>query len=162
PLIISEKSLKVEGTHHFLFSRGGRGAPPGRGAPAPAPNVGKLYLNVASVNPTAKGKPVVIWHNPTVSFHAGFPGRGAPTQSVSADGAEDPNAPPKPIAGAGASGSSPTASGPGRGPIPPRVPLKNVVTESFAKKLNFGVSPDGAPIDANDFASELSTVIEVP
>ena len=33
PLIINEKSLKVEGTHHFTFLRGGR-APTGRGAPA--------------------------------------------------------------------------------------------------------------------------------
>ena len=65
PLIISEKSLKVVGTHHFVFNRGGRGGAGGRGAAAAT---SKLYLNVASVNPTAKGKPVVIWRNPTVSF----------------------------------------------------------------------------------------------
>ena len=173
PLIISEKSLKVEGTHHFLFNRGGRGG--GRGAQA-AP--GKIYLNVASVNPAAKGKPVVIWRNPTVAFRTGVPGRGAATQSASADGAEDPNAAPKlpagvvppPVAGvksvaplvvAGA-GATPPAGGRGRGPAAPRVPLRTVVSEQTAQKLHFGTSPDAAPIGPDDFASELSASFEVP
>jgi mono/diheme cytochrome c family protein len=174
PLIISEKSLKVEGTHHFLFNRGGRGAPPGRGAaggrgtPA-APSVGRIYLFASPVNPSAKGKPVVIWRNATVSFRQGF-GRGGATTAAAgnADGAEDPNAPPKPpaaqpaaVATAGA-GANPPPGGRGRGPAAPRVALRTVVTEECAKKLNFGTSPDGAAIGPNDFASDLaSTAIEV-
>ncbi len=159
PLIISEKSLKVEGTHHFLFNRGGRGAPGGRGAQT-APAVGKLYLNVAAVNPAAKGKPVIVWRNPTVAFRTSVFGRGAAaaTQTaVNADGAADPNAQPKADAGAAAAG------GRGRGgPAPPRIPLRTVVTEAFAQKLGFGTSPDGAPVGPDDFASAGSVAIEVP
>ncbi len=166
PLIISEKSLKVEDHHHFLYNRGGRGAPPGRGAaggrgvPA-APTVGRVYLFASPVNPIAKGKPVVIWRNPTVSFRQGF-GRGgaAAAAAVNANGADDPNAPPPP-AGAVA-GANPAAGARGRGPAAPRVPLRTVVTEACAKKLNFGTSPDGAAIGPDDFASDLaSTAIEV-
>ncbi len=147
PLIISDKSLKVDGTHHFSFNRfGGRGGP-ARGA---APTTGKLYLNVAAVNPTAKGKPVVIWRNPTVAFRQAGPGRAPVTPTVAADGAEDPNA---------TAGAAPPAGGRGRGG--PRVPLRTVVTAECAQKLNFGTSPDGAPIGPNDFAAELSTSIEV-
>jgi hypothetical protein len=161
PLIISEKSLKVEGSHHFLFNRGGRGAPAGsagRGAPA-APTVGKLYLNVAPVNPAAKGKPVIIWRNPTVAFRTTVFGRGtaAATQAAgNADGAADPNAVVK-------VGAAQVTAGRGRGgPAPPRIPLRSVVTEAFAQKIGFGTSPDGAPVGPNDFAADRSVVIEVP
>ena len=163
PLIISEKSLKVQGTHHFAFNRGGRGGGAGgRGAPA---GPGKIYLNVASVNPTAKGKPVVIWRNPTVAFRQGGAGRGPATAAAAAnaDGAEDPNAAPKPpaeqpAAGVVAAGAGGRGRGAGGGP---RIPLRTVVSAETARKLNFGVSPDGAPIGPNDFASELSASFEV-
>jgi len=169
PLIINEKSLKVEGAHHFLYNRGGRGAPPGRGSAGgrgatPAPAVGRLYLFASPVNPSAKGKPVVVWRNPMVSFRQGGLRGGAATAAVNANGADDPNAAAKPpaadAAGAGA-GANP-APARGRGPAAPRIPLRTVVTEACAKKLNFGVSPDGATIGPDDFASDqASTAIEV-
>jgi hypothetical protein len=165
PLIITEKSLKVQGTHHFAFNRGGRGGAGGRGTPAgPA----KIYLNVASVNPTAKGMPVVIWRNPTVSFRKAGVGRGPATAAATANanGAEDPNAAPKPnaveaAAGAGAGGAIPPTGGRGRGAGGPRIPLRTALSEESARKLNFGVSPDGTPIGPDDFASELSASFEV-
>lgn len=157
PLIINEKSLKVEATHHFVYNVLGRGGFAGRGkaAPQPPPASVKFYLFASPVNPTAKGKPVVIWRNPTVGFRAGF-GRGA-AAAVNANGADDPNA--VAAAGAGAAGAG---VGKGRGPAVPRIALRTVVTEDSAKKLDFGTSPDGAAIGPDDFASDLATTaIEV-
>jgi hypothetical protein len=138
--------LKVEAAHRFVYNRfGGRG--PGRGAAAPAtpPTAVKFYLFASPVNPQAKGKPVVIWRNATVSFRAGI-GRAA-AATVSANGADDPNA---------------AAGGRGAAPAPPRVPLREAVTDASARALNFGHSPDGKDIGPGDFASELaSTAIEV-
>ena len=171
PLIITEKSLKVEPAHHFVYNRlgrgpgGGRGATPGAGrgantagavppAAPPAPAAVKFYLFASPVNPQAKGKPVVIWRNPTVSFRAGF-GRGA-AAAVSANGGDDPNA------SAAAAGANPPAGARGAVPAGPRIPLREAVTEECAKALKFGTSPDGASIGADDFASDLaSTGIEV-
>lgn len=162
PLIISEKSLRVEAAHHFLYNRGGRGPAGARGARGgtganAAPATAKIYLFAAPVNPTAKGKSVVVWRNPTVSFRQGGFGRGAAAAAVNANGADDPNAPPPVTAAAGA-----VTPGRGRGPAAPRIPLRAAVTEACAKQLHFGVSPDGAPIGPDDFASDLaSTPIEV-
>ena len=143
PLIITAKSLKVDAAHHFVYNRINRG-PGGRGTPAattPAPSAVKFYVFAAPVNPAAKGKPVVIWRNPTVSFRAGF---GKAAVAVNGNGAADPNA-----AAAGA-------------PNAPRIPLREAVTEEGAKALHFGTSPDGAAIGPGDFASDLaSTAIEV-
>jgi hypothetical protein len=158
PLIITEKSLKVEAAHHFVYNRFNR--PAGRGAAtpsAPPPTTLKFYLFASPVNPQAKGKPVMIWRSATVSFRAGF-GRGA-AATVSANGADDPNAPP--AAGAGA-GANPPAGGRGGAPAGPRVPLREAVTEESAKALKFGTSPDGTALGPDDFASDLaSTAIEV-
>ena len=163
PLIISERSLKVEATHHFLFNAGGRGFPGGRGAagarggtaaPPAAPTTTKFYLFASPVNPAAKGKAVVVWHNAKVSFRPPGFGRGAAAATVNANGADDPNVAAAAAAGAGA--------GRGRGPALPSVPLRTVVTEDCAKRLNFGTSPDGAQIGPDDFASDQkSTMIEV-
>ncbi len=166
PLIISEKSLKVEAAHHFTYNAGGRGfGAAGRGAggarggnaPPPAPTATKFYLFASPVNPTAKGKPVVVWHNAKVSFRpAGF-GRGAAAPTVNANGADDPNA----VAAVAAAAAAP-AAGRGRGAGLPSVPLRTVVTEECAKRLNFGASPDGATIGPDDFASDQpSTMVEV-
>ncbi len=155
PLIISEKSLKVEGTHHFLFNRGGRGAPGGRGTATAAPKTAKLYLNIEPVNPAAKGKPVVIWRNPTVAFRSTVFGRGATAAAAgNADGAADPNA-------AQPNQAQIAAAGRGRGAAPPRIPLQSVATPAFAQKIHFGTSPDGASVAPGDFASESSVAIEV-
>lgn len=149
PLVITDKSLKVDAAHRFVYNRVGRGGGPS--SPAPTPTAVKFFLFASPVNPQAKGRPVLIWRNPTVSFRAGL-GRGAAT-AVNANGADDPNA--------AAAGTAP-ASGRGRGPEPPRLPLRSVVTEESAKALHFGTSPDGAAIGPDDFASDLSTTpIEV-
>src|SRR5206468_3800925 len=78
PLVINEAALKVQATHHFAYARGGRGGGGGGGRGAPPAGPGKIFLNVAAVNPSAKGKAVVIWRNPTIGFRQGFPGRGQP------------------------------------------------------------------------------------
>src|SRR6202034_2518043 len=49
PLIINEKSLRVEAAHHFVYNRAGRGPLGGRGAargapPPPPPTAVKFYL----------------------------------------------------------------------------------------------------------------------
>ena len=61
-------------------------------------------------------------------------------------------------------GSQPAAPVAERGQLPPgpRQPLRAVVSEETAKKLNFGMSPDGTPIGPDDFASEGSVSFEVP
>ena len=134
PLIFNDKSLKADPVHHFSFTP--RTALAGRGASG-ATGPPKIYLNVASVNPAAKGTGAILWKNVTVAFNRGF-GRGA----------------------AGASGAS-GAAGRGRGAAP-RVPLRSVVSEATAKQLNFGKSLDGSPIGPDDFASGGSVVFEVP
>src|SRR5262249_13089075 len=50
-----------------------------------------------------------------------------------------------------------------RGGLPPgpRVLLRTVVSAETAKRLNFGVSPDGTPIGPDDFASEGTFNFEV-
>jgi hypothetical protein len=165
PLIISEKSLRVEAAHHFVYNRAGRGPGGGRGAgrgapPPPPPTAVKFYLFASPVNPAAKGKPVMIWRNPTVSFRAGF-GR-APAATVNADGAEDPNAPPAAAGANPTAAANPPAGGRGSVPAGPRVPLRAAVTDECAKALHFGTSPDGMAIGPDDFASDLaSTAIEV-
>src|SRR5262249_18099924 len=61
PLIINDKSLKVDAAHHFVYNRIGRGPGGGRGPvnpePAAQPTTAKFYLFAAPVNPQAKGKP---------------------------------------------------------------------------------------------------------
>ncbi len=159
PLIINEKSLRVDAAHHFAYNRfargpGGRGPGARTGAQTAPPTSVKFYLFASPVNPQAKGKPVVVWRNATVSFRAGF-ARGAAAAAVSANGADDPNA-------ATAAGANPPAGGRGGAPAAPRVPLRAAVTDENAKELNFGTSPDGAALGPDDFASDrASTAIEV-
>jgi len=143
PLIINDKSLKVEALHHFTYNRGGRfGGAAGRGAPPPGP--AKVFLNVAAVNPRATGKPVVIWRNATIGYRAPAAGRGTT---------------PPPAAGDQNAGAQAVKGLP---PTGPKMPLRTVVSEETAKKLGFGKSLDGATLGPDDFASELSTSFEVP
>jgi hypothetical protein len=145
PLIINERSLKVDAKHHFSFIRGGRG---GRGAAPTGP--AKVYMNVAAVNPMATGKPVIIWRNATIGFRTGF-GRG-PAQPV----AGDQNATDQAAAAAVGAG----AQRRGLPPVP-RHPLREVVTDESAAQLAFGKSLDGAPVGPDDFASDSSVSFEV-
>jgi hypothetical protein len=171
PLVINDASLRVQATHRFAFARGGRGGGgggAGRGAPPAGP--AKVYLNVAAVNPDAKGKPVVIWRNPTIGFRSGFPGRGpagAAQPTAAQPTAAQPTAaqPPvtQPAAVVADAGAGAAASGTPRRGLPPgpRVPLRTAVSEETAKRLGFGKSIDGAEVGPDDFAAEGSVSFEV-
>ena len=71
PLVFTDASLKAEGSHHFIFSAGGRG---GRGR-GPAPALG-VYMNIAAITPDTSVKPVVIWRNATITVRKAGQGRG--------------------------------------------------------------------------------------
>jgi hypothetical protein len=144
PLIISDKSLRMDTKHHFRFNVGGR---PGRGAPIKGPL--KVYLNAAAVNPSPDAKLVLIWRNATIAMRRPG-GRGAPTT------------PPPPPAGDQAEAGDQVATPKGFPAAGPKQPLRTVVSEATAKRLNFGVSPDGTPIGPDDFVSEPSAFFEVP
>jgi hypothetical protein len=172
PLIFNDKSLAVQATHHFVFNRGGRGG--GGRAQAPQPGPARFFLNVASVNPAATGKPVVVWRNPTIAYRRGGPGRGT------APGAQPPVAQPpasqpsaaQPAATAQTAAANPADAQAGGGlnagalrrgpPAGPKQPLRSMVSEEAAKKLAFGQSPDGSQIGPDDFASEGSVSFAVP
>jgi mono/diheme cytochrome c family protein len=140
PLEFSDRTLNVKPVHRFLYLRGGRGP----AQPGPA----KIYLNVAPVNPATPGKPLVIWRNLTVGFR--------------------PIPPRMPVA----AGESPivtvqdaeAAANLRRGNPPPgpRHKLREIVSAETAQRLNFGQSPDGTPLGPDDFATEGSTMFEVP
>ena len=139
PLIINDKSLTVQATHHFTFNRGGRSgaaaAATGRGPATAGP--AKIFLNVVTVNPDAAGKSVVLWRNATVAYRKPGAGRG---QAVDV-----------------------TGNGAVKGlPAGPKQSLRSVVSQETAEKLHFGASPDGSAIGPDDFASELSVSFEVP
>jgi hypothetical protein len=168
PLVFSDQSLRVVEKHRFNFVRGGRGGG-GRGAPPTGP--AKVFLNVAAVNPAAKGKPVVIWRNPTIGFRAGGFGRGPQTGATGAGGATQPpttgaTQPPPPavlppqVQGAG---TGVVASGTPRRGLPPvpRKSLREVVSPETAEKLAFGKSIDGAQMGPDDFAAEGPVSFEV-
>ena len=149
PLIFNDKSLKADPVHHFSFTP--RGAAAGRGTATTGPP--KIFLNVASLNPAAKGTGAIVWKNATVAFNRGGFGRGAAGASGAAGA----------FAAAGAVGASGTiVAGRGRGPAAPRVSLRSVVSEATAKQLGFGKSPDDSSIGPDDFASEGSVSFEVP
>jgi hypothetical protein len=171
PLIFNDTSLRADGEHHFSFAHrglaGGRGAQAGTGPT-------KIYLNVASVNPNAKGQGAIIWKNATVAFTpagggAGFGGgRGA-----SGAGGRGASGGGRGASGGigrggalGASGGAAVAAAPaggrGRGPALPRVSLRSVVSAETAKQLNFGKSIDGSTIGPDDFSTDGSVSFEVP
>lgn len=146
PLIINDKTLTTQSKHHFVFNHGLRLGAAGRGR-GETTGPAKVYLNVTAVNPTATGKPVVIWRNPNITFRQGG-GRAQPGATAAADGDAD--------------GKAVSVIPRGRGPLPPGKPLREILSEETARKLNFGKSPDDIPIGPNDFASELSASFEVP
>jgi hypothetical protein len=152
PLIFNDKALKADSEHHFNFlHRGGfgvRGATPGTG---PA----KIYLNVASVNPSAQGQGAIVWKNATIAF---TPPGAAPAFGRGPAGAS--GATGKPVVGA-ASGAA-NGGGRGRGPAIPRVSLRSVVSAETAKQLGFGKSIDGSQVGPDDFSSDGSISFEVP
>ncbi len=141
PLEFSDRTLNVKSTHHFAYVRGG-----GRGPAQPGP--AKIYLNVSTVNPAMGDKPVVIWRNLTVGFRPIVQrtqvkaGESAVVLAADAEAAANLR----------------------RGILPPgpRKTLKEVVSPETAERLNFGKSPDGTSLGADDFASEGSVMFEVP
>ncbi len=141
PLEFSDRTLNVKSPHRFIYVRGG-----GRFAAAPGP--AKIYLNVVPVNPTVTEKPVVIWRNMTVAFRPIIRRTVAkPGESVVATAEEQA-----------------FTAALRRGELPPgaRQKLKDVVSAATAAQLQFGQSPDGAAMNAEDFASVGSTVFEIP
>ena len=153
PLVFNDTSLKADPVHHFLFNRGRFGRGPAPTGPQ------KQFLNVAALNPSAPGKPVIVWRNPTVGFRAaGAPGRGG--RNPGANNAGGVVTPPVAAAQTGAV-ALPPGGGRGRGGVTPRVPLRAAVSEETAKRLNFGHSPDGSPVGPDDFASEGSVEFEL-
>ncbi|HEX4951254.1 MAG TPA: DUF1592 domain-containing protein [Blastocatellia bacterium] len=140
PLEFTDRTLNVKSPHRFIFVRGG-----GRMAAPPGP--AKIYLNVLPVNPNAE-KPVVVWRNLTVAFRPIVRRTVAkPGESVVATAEEQA-----------------FAAALRRGELPPgqRLKLKDVVSAETAAQLNFGKSPDGSVIGADDFVSVGSTVVEIP
>ncbi len=131
PLQFNDRSLAVSASRHFVYNTGARL----RGTPI-TPGPKKIYLHVAAVNPSPNSQPVVIWRNPTVAVRMSG---GARSTEVVASGVQLKGAPP-PLA---------------------KVPLRMAVNEETAKRLKFGSSPDGAPIGADDFASEGTVMFEV-
>jgi len=142
PLEFSDRTLNVKSPHRFAYVRGG--GRPGASQPGSA----KIYLNVAAVNPAMGEKPVIIWRNLTVGFRKITPrapveaGQSAIVLAADAQAAADLR----------------------RGVLPPgpRKTLRSLVSEETARKLNFGESPDGAPIGPDDFTSEGSVMFEIP
>ncbi|HEY4084848.1 MAG TPA: DUF1592 domain-containing protein [Bryobacteraceae bacterium] len=160
PLIFNDKALKADAEHHFNFVHrgfGARGATPGTGPT-------KIYLNVASVNPSAPGQGAIIWKNATIAFTpagAGGFGRGAAGGSGGGRGASGGAG--KAVVAAGAAGASGGGGrGRGRGPAIPRVSLRSVVSAETAKQLGFGKSIDGSPVGPDEFSSDGSISFEVP
>ncbi|MGH9848887.1 MAG: DUF1592 domain-containing protein [Blastocatellia bacterium] len=141
PIEFSDRTLNVKSPHRFIYVRGG-----GRFAPQPGP--AKIYLNVVPVNPAMGEKPVVIWRNLTVAFRPIVRRTVAKAGESVVVTAEEQAA----------------AAALRKGILPPgqRHTLKSLVSEATATRLSFGKSPDGAPIGADDFASEGSTMIEIP
>jgi len=141
PLEFSDRTLNVKPTHRFAYVRGG-----GRGPTQPGP--AKIYLNVANVNPAMGDKPVVIWKNLTVGFRpvaqraTVAAGESAVVLAADAEAAANLR----------------------RGIVPPgeRKKLKDIVSAETARRLNFGHSPDGRQIGADDFASTGSAMFEIP
>lgn len=140
PLEFSDRTLNVKSVHRFAYVRGGRG--PVQTGPA------KIYLNVANVNPAMGDKPVIIWRNVTVGFRKVTPRATVAANESAAVLAQDAEA----------------QVNLRRGVVPPgpRQKLKDMVDAETARRLNFGVSPDGTPIGPDDFASEGSVMFEIP
>ncbi|MCX6626795.1 MAG: DUF1595 domain-containing protein [Candidatus Solibacter sp.] len=146
PLVFNDASLKAEPVHHFSFNPAGRGGGGGRAVATPGP--AKIFLNVASLNPGAAGKPVIVWRNPTVGYRrAGAPGRG--------------QSPGGQIIEVSPAGGQP-AGRRGFGQTGPRVPLRTAVSEETAVRLGFGKSLDSTQLGPDDFASNGSVSFEVP
>ncbi|MGH9723048.1 MAG: DUF1587 domain-containing protein, partial [Bryobacteraceae bacterium] len=160
PLEFSDRTLKAEASHHFTFNNlrfRGR-------APTTGPT--RIYLNIVSVNPNPNARSVVIWRNPTIAIRRGAPGRGPQTS-----GAQPAVTPPAAQPAAQPTAAQPTAAQPtaaqaagfrGLPPAGPRQPLRTVLSDETARTLNFGISPDGANLGPDDFATGSPVSFEVP
>ena len=141
PLEFSDRTLNVNPVHRFAYVRGG-----GRSGVQTGP--AKIYLNLANVNPAMGAEPVVVWKNLTIGFRPMVQratvaaGESAVVLAAEAEAAANLR----------------------RGILPPgeRRKLKDIVSAETAQRLNFGHSPDGKQIGADDFASAGSVMFEVP
>ncbi len=155
PLEFNDAALKAEARHHFTFNAGGRG---GRSR-TPAAGSMKLYLNIAQVNPNAAAKPVVIWRDATIAFRRPAPARTQPQTG--------PASPAQPSGQTPAPGAKPPVTPPAAaGRIPAQAgskqPLRDVVNQATAARLDFGKGPGGVALGPGDFAADASVVLEIP
>ncbi|HET7220095.1 MAG TPA: DUF1592 domain-containing protein [Vicinamibacterales bacterium] len=131
PLVFDDTTLKAEATHHYAYTLGPR-AGRGRGAPAPpASGPARVFLTFTDINPAPGITPVVVWRNARVVT------RGAV-----------PFAPGAPPGGRGRGAA---------GPVLSTQPLRAVLAPDAAAALKFGVSPDGAAMGPDDFATTETT-----
>ena len=141
PLIISDRTLKGEMSHHFNYLLGARR--PGTAVendPAPKGPI-KVFLKVDSVNPIANAQPVIIWRNARVGNRVPGPkselpaaGNPAAAAAVAAKNFRVENA----------------------------RPLRELLSPEWAAKLNFGHSPDGTEMGPDDFATVGEGRFELP
>jgi mono/diheme cytochrome c family protein len=141
PLEFSYRTLDTKSPHRFIYVRGG-----GRFASPTGP--AKIYLNVSRINPADNEKPIILWRKMTVAFRPII-------RRTQAKAGESVVASAEELAFAAALR---------RGELPKgeRHPLRALVTPQAAAQLNFGQAPDGATLGENDFASQGSTVVEIP
>ena len=138
PLIINDKSLKVNPRHHFVFNRVAR-PPIGTERREAVLNPTKVFLNVETVTPNAGGKPIVVWKNASIAYRKA----SALPEAIETEAGQAAPA-PKGIA------------------FGPKRSLRSVVTPETAQRLGFGESRGGVDLGPDDFASDLATSFEVP
>lgn len=136
PLVFDDESLKADKKFKFNFVKFNR--PGSRTPPGPT----QIYLNVSAVNPAAKGKPMVIWRNATVSYRK--------------------PAPPRNAANTPATGEASNAPRRGFGQAGPKQPLATVSPDAAAK-LTIGQPVNGITLGPGDFVTDGALVqFEVP
>jgi mono/diheme cytochrome c family protein len=128
PLVFDDTTLGVKSTHAYNYLVGPR-AGRGRGAPSPqATGPTTVHITFASLNPSPGVAPVVVFRNPRVVTRQAPAGRGG-----------------APAAAAGGGRGAP-------GPVLSTRPLRSVLKPEAVTALNFGKSPDGTVVGADDFA----------
>jgi mono/diheme cytochrome c family protein len=172
PLEFSDRTLKAEPKHAFVYGGRGGGGAAGRGfgrGPAGGPTPPqKVYFLVEPVNPGAPARPIINWRNATVAFRpaGAAPGRGrGPAAATAAAAGTSAQTPVDTSATGGVAAAAGTGGGGRRGPEGPplpRVPLRSVVKPELAARLSFGKSLDGKELGPDDFSTEGKVALEIP
>lgn len=164
PLVINDVSLKVESTRHFVFNS----LRVGRNRTTPVTGPAKIFISVTAVTQTPNPGAVLLWKNPTIAYRKGGFGRPPATPATPAQpaptttaGTVQPAA-TQTVAAGDANAGAGTGAARRFAPAGPKEPLRQMVSAADAAKLDFGKSPDGSEIGANDFASAGPVSFEVP